>query len=409
MSDPPIKETNEEPEPGEPSFEPSKELVGDIDRVRRIALPIAIGGAILCIVGAALNPTQLLRSYLVAVMFWLSIAAGCMAVLMLQYVARGAWGVVIRRTLEASSRTLPAIGLLFAPILIGLPRLYIWADESVARTDPHLHHKAAYLNVPFFIGRALFYFVVWSLFAFALNRLSSELDRTRDPKLVDRTRLVSAAGLIAYCLTMTFASFDWLMSLNPHWVSAIFGVYVIGGQGVATMAFAVIAALFLSRREPMASALRTRHFHDLGKLLLAFVMLWSYFGISQFLIIWSGNLPEDIPWFIDRTRGGFKWVSLALVAFHFALPFLILLSRDTKRSATRLAAVAGLLLVMRLVDFYWLVAPAFHSRRLVVHPLDLLAPITVGAVWIWLVAGELKKRPLLPVGEPTLAEALTDG
>jgi hypothetical protein len=405
MSDPSV---NEAPD-NERSYEPSKELLGDLDRVRRRALPIAIGGAVLCIAGAALDPSQLLRSYLIAVMFWLSIAAGCSAILMLQYVARGAWGVVTRRTLEAASRTLPALGLLFTPILIGLPRLYIWADESIAHADPHIHHKAAYLNVPFFIGRALFYFVVWSAFAFALNRLSNEQDRTGDPNLQERTRRVSALGLIAYCVTMTFAAFDWLMSLSPHWVSSIFGVYVIGGQGVATMAFAVIAALFLSRREPMASALRTRHFHDLGKLLLAFVMLWSYFGISQFLIIWSGNLPEDSPWFIDRMRGGYKWVSLALVAFHFALPFMILLSRDTKRNAKRLASVAGFLLVMRLVDLYWLVAPAFHPKQVVVHPLDLLAPITIGAIWVWLVAGELKKKPLLPAREPMLAEALHDG
>ena len=393
----------------EPSYEPSKELLGDLDLVRRRALPVAFVGAALCVGGAALDPTQLLRSYLIALMFWLSIAAGCSAILMLQYVARGAWGVVIRRTLEAASRTLPAMGLLFVPILIGLPRLYIWADESVAHADPHLHHKAAYLNVPFFIGRALFYFVVWSAFAYGLNRYSSEQDRTGDPNLQDRTRKLSAFGLMAYCVTMTFAAFDWLMSLSPHWFSSIFGVYVIGGQGVATMAFAVIAALFLSRHEPMASALKTRHFHDLGKLLLAFVMLWSYFGISQFLIIWSGNLPEDIPWFLDRMRGGYKWVSLALVAFHFALPFMLLLSRDTKRNAKRLASVEGFLLVMRLVDLYWMVAPAFDPKRVAIHPLDLVAPITLGAVWVWLVAGELKKKPLLPAREPMLAEALHDG
>jgi hypothetical protein len=405
MSDPSMTEAPDR----DLSYEPSKELLGDLDRVRRRALPVALVGAALCVGGAALDPTQLLRSYLIAIMFWLSIAVGSWAILMLQYVARGAWGVVIRRTLEAASRTLPALGLLFTPILLGLPRLYIWADEAVAHADPHIHHKAAYLNVPFFIGRALFYFVVWSALAYFLNRLSAEQDRTGDPKLQERTRRWSAVGLLAYCVTMTFASIDWLMSLSPHWVSSIFGVYVIGGQGVATMAFAVVAALFLSRREPMASAIRTRHFHDLGKLLLAFVMLWSYFGISQFLIIWSGNLPEDSPWFLDRIRGGFKWVSLGLVVFHFALPFMLLLSRDTKRNAKRLAAVAGFLLVMRVVDLYWLVAPAFSPRRVVVHPLDLIAPITVGAVWIWLLAGELKKKPLLPAREPMLAEALGDG
>jgi hypothetical protein len=405
MSDAPTREAPD----NERSYEPSKELLGDLDQIRRRAFQVAIVGAVACVAGAALNPTQFLRSYLIAIVFWLSIAAGCSAILMLQYVARGAWGVVIRRTLEAASRTLPALGILFTPILIGLPRLYIWADESAAHADPHLHHKAIYLNVPFFIGRTLLYFVVWSAFAIILNRHSLAQDRTGDPKLHDRTRVLSAIGLLAYCTTMTFAAIDWLMSLSPHWVSSIFGVYLIGGQGVSTMAFAVIAALFLSRREPMASALRTRHFHDLGKLLLAFVMLWSYFGISQFLIIWSGNLPEDSPFFIDRTRGGYKWVSLALVAFHFALPFMLLLSRGTKRNAKRLAIVAGLLLVMRLVDLYWLVAPAFDASRVVVHALDFVAPITVGAVWVWLLAGELKKRPLLPAREPTLAEALSDG
>ena len=380
----------------------------DLARIRRRAGLVFVAGAILCVIGAAVNPTPFFRSYLLALVFWVSITLGCLGVMMVQHVSTGGWGIVLRRPLEAASRSIWVLGLLFLPLLLGLPRLYAWARPEVVQADLILQHKAPYLNVPFFVARAVLYFAVWAGFAYGLSRMSLAQDRTGDPTLARRMRTVSAVGLLFYCLTMTFASFDWLMSLNPHWHSTIFGVYVVGGQAVAAMCFAILVALYLARRPPMARALRTRHFHDFGKMLLAFVMLWAYFGFSQFLIIWSGNLPEEIPWFKDRMEGGWRWVSLSLILFHFVLPFLLLLSRDVKRSARRLAMIAGVLLVMRWVDTYWLIAPAFHPERVALHWLDVVAPITVGGLWSWAFARELARWPLLPAHEPLLKEALAD-
>jgi hypothetical protein len=407
MSEPQTSDNEASSEESPAMYEPSKELLADLDQVRRRALWIAIAGGVACIAGAALNPTAFLRSYLIGIVSWISIAVGCLALVMLQHVVRSGWGVVIRRTLEAGSRTIPAMALLFIPLLIGLPRLYPWADP--AHVDPAIHHKAAYLNVPFFIARTVFYFAAWSGLSIALHRMSTRQDRTGDPRLQDKMRMTSALGLLAYCLTMTFASIDWLMSLTPHWYSTIYGVYIIGGQAVAAMSFAVLAATFLARREPMASALKPRHFHDFGKLLLAFVMLWAYFAVSQLIVVWSGNLPEEIPWYLDRMGGGFRWVSLALIALHFALPFTLLLSRDLKRRPGRLAGVAGLLLAARLLDLYWLVIPTASPGRVTLYFTDIAAPIALGGVFVWLLAGELKRRPLLPVREPLLKEALQDG
>lgn len=386
------------------AFEPPR----DLRRIRRRAGWVFVAGAILCVLGAILDPSQFFRSHLLALVFWLSIALGCLAVLQVQHVSPGGWSVMIRRPLEAASRTVWVLGLLFLPLLLGLPRLYVWARPEVVQADEILRHKAPYLNVPFFVARAALYFAVWTGLAITLSRMSLAQDRGHDPERARRMRTLSAVGILAYGLTMTFASFDWMMSLEPHWYSTIFGVYVIGGQVVSAMCFVILVALYLARRPPMAGALRPRHFHDFGKMLMAFVMLWAYFGFSQFLIIWSGNLPEEVPWFKDRMAGGWRWVSLSLILLHFVLPFLLLLSRDLKRSSRRLAAVAGFILLMRWVDLYWLIMPAFHTERLGLHWMDVAATVAVGGLWTWAFVRELGSRPLLPIQEPLLSEALAD-
>jgi hypothetical protein len=236
--------------------------------------------------------------------------------------------------------------------------------------------------------------------------MSLRQDRGEDPGLTRRMQLVAGPGLAAYCLAVTFASVDWLMSLQPHWFSTIYGVYLMGSQGLSALAFLIVAALYLSRREPMAGVIQPRHFHDWGKLFLAFVMLWAYFSFSQFLITWAGNLPEEISFFAARTRGAWGAVAIAIVLFHFAVPFVLLLSRDLKRNAGRLAAVAVLMLVMRWVDLLWQVEPAFRERTAAMYWLYLAAPIAIGGLWLFFFVRELKKRPLLPLNDPYLAEAI---
>jgi len=374
--------------------------------VGRIALVLGAVGAAASAAGGIADPAQFFRSYLVAFVYWLSIPLGCSAIAMLHHLTRGGWGLLIRRILEAAAGTLPVVALFFVPLLFGLDRLYRWARPAEVRVDPLLLHQAAYLNVPFFVARAAIYFILWSVFALILGRMSSRQDATGDPGLSRRMQIVAAPGLVLYCLTATFASVDWLMSLDSRWFSTIYGVYFVGGHAIAGLSFTILAALYLCERGGMSEAFRPVHFHDYGKLLLTFVVLWAYFAVSQLIIIWSGNLAEEITWYRGRLLGGWSGVSLALVALHFALPFVLLLSREGKRNAARLAGVAVLLLAMRWVDLHWLAAPVFSPDRPSFHWLDAATMIALGGFWVAAFTWRLSRRPLLPLRDPALAEAL---
>jgi hypothetical protein len=344
--------------------------------------------------------------------------------MMVHHQSGGAWGLVIRRIFEASSRTLPALAFLFIPIVLGMEHLYPWTHADHVANDEILRHKAAYLNTPFFLVRAVLYFGSWIGLSWVINKWSQRQDEG-NLAATRRMQVISGAGLVLYGLTVTFASVDWVMSINPHWFSTMFGFLFMGGQGLAALAFTIVVATLLWRREPMDHVFNAGHFHDLGKLMLAFVMLWAYFNFSQYLIIYSGNLVEEIPYYISRTTGGWQYLALVLVVFHFAAPFALLLSRDLKRNASRLVLVAIAILVMRFVDFYFLVSPDFmpdgtnmhllpaaqsgeepHFSPFYVHWLDLAAPVAIGGIWIWLFLTQLVERPLLPVRDPHLAEAL---
>jgi hypothetical protein len=369
-------------------------------RVQRIAIGVGAAALLVCALAGFLDPTQLLRSYLVAYLFWIGGALGCLALLMIQHVTGGAWGVAIRRLLESGARTLPVMAIMFIPIALGLGRLYEWAQPEQVAHDPLLQHKALYLNVPFFLGRAAFYFLAWTLVARALSRWSLRQDESFDPTPGERLELISRGGLVLLGLTMTFASIDWAMSLEPHWFSTIYGVIFMGGNALTAFALVIPIAALLSTCPPIGDLISADQLSDLGKLLLAFVMLWAYFNLSQFIIIWSGNLPEEIPWYLARTRGGWQWVALAIVLFHFVLPFVLLLSHRLKRRARSIAIVALVLGFMRFVDVFWLVTPAFDPSRLTVHLLDVAAVLMVGGVWIWLFVRQLEGRPLLPLRDP---------
>jgi hypothetical protein len=372
---------------------------------KRAYLIGAVAGAAASVLGLR-DPDQFLRSYLVAFLYWLSIALGCFAIASLHHLSRGEWGLMIRRVLEAAARTIPLLALLFVPLLLGARVLYPWARPEEVAADPLLRHQSAYLNLPFFALRAAAYFAIWSAFALILDRMSRRQDASRDPHLARRMQVVAAPGLVLYCLAATFASIDWIMALNEHWHSTIFGFMFIGGQAVAAMAFVIVVARYLSERPPMSEAFRPLHFHDYGKLLLTFVVLWAYFHVSQFIIAWQANLPKEASWYHPRSAGGWRLVSLLLVALHFALPCALLLSRELKRRVPRLAAVAGLLLVMRWFDLYWLAAPAFSPDGPAFHGLDLVLPLAIGGLWLGAFAGQLQRRPLLPLNDPFLPEVL---
>ncbi|MDQ1707960.1 MAG: hypothetical protein QOJ88_1171 [Pyrinomonadaceae bacterium] len=371
-----------------------------VARLQRLALIVGVTFTALLALGFFVNRDQFFHSYLFAFSFWAGISIGSLALLMLQHLTGGGWGLVIRRVLEASTRTLPLILILFVPVVLGTYRIYSWTHEEVLAEHPVLREKAKYLNVPFFTVRAAIYFAIWLALAFFLNRWSWQQDRTADRKLVKRMRVLSGPGMVLLIFTVTFASIDWFMSLDPEWSSTIYGFLFVAAWALSALAFTVAALAALAKEEPMHNVVAQLHFHDLGKLLLALVMLWAYFAFSQFLIIWSGNLPEEIRWYIPRIHGTWGAIALGVVVLHFAFPFLFLLSRSFKRNAGKLVIVAVLILVMRLIDLFWMIAPNFTHEYFRVSWMDLVAPVAFGGLWLSLFARELQQRALIPINDP---------
>jgi hypothetical protein len=382
----------------------------EMDQFQRRALMAGVIGLALCALGAFFNLEQFFRSYLVGFLFWTGIALGCLAILMLQHMSGGAWGLVIRRQLEAATRTFPLLAVLFLPIAFGVRSIYIWAQATPANASEALKHalahKAPYLNVPFFLARAVFYFAAWNVMAYFLNRWSLEQDRTKHRPITSKLQGLSGPGLVLYGLTVTFASVDWLMSLEPQWFSTMYGILVMGGQGLSAMAFIIAVTVLLTRHKPLSEVIKPSHMHDLGKLMLAFLMLWAYFSFSQFLIIWSGNLPEEIPWYVRRLQTSWKWVGISMVVLQFALPFVLLLSRDLKRNARTLVVVAVAIIAMRFVDLIWMTGPEFHEGAFWIHWMDVAMTIGIGGLWLSFFVYQLKSRPLLPIGDPEFEQVL---
>jgi hypothetical protein len=392
-------------------FRLSPELASDVRSLRTKALALGVAGAGLTVVGAFLNIAQFYQSYLWATVFWLGVAVGCLAWLMVQYLTGGAWGVVIRRVCESSAKTIPLFLLLFIPIILGIPYLYgnSWGNPALVAQDEVLRHKQPYLNTPFFIIRGFIYLGGWSFCGWFLNKWSDREDRSNGIRPRQMMAKLSAPGLIFWAFGLTFLATDWVLSIEPHWFSTMFGLLFMAGQGLSSMSFIVVIMVMMSYRRPMSEILTPRHLHDLGKLLLANVMVWAYFSFSQFLITWAGNLPEEIPFYLQRLRGGWGYVALILVFGHFALPFALLLSRDLKRNFKFLSMIAIFIFCMRFVDVYWLVAPDFHPGHFSIHWMDFTAPIGIGGIWLALFFSNLLKRPIIPPNNPNLEEALAHG
>jgi hypothetical protein len=298
---------------------------------------------------------------------------------------------------------------LFIPLLFGLSYLYSWARPAEVAADAILQYKHPYLNVPFFVVRTVIYFAVWLALAYFLNKWSFEQDRTGDPALATRLEALSGPGLILYGITVTFSSVDWAMSLEPKWFSTIYGMIFMVVQALAAMAFVIVVARLLADREPLSRVVSPSQFNDLGNLLLAFVMLWAYLSFSQLLIIWSGNVKDEITWYLSRASGGWAWLAVALIVFHFFVPFLLLLSRDVKQRVKVLSVVAGSLIFLSLVDMFWLLVPAFEQAGPRLHWMDLAATVGIGGVWLAAFIWQLKEKPLLPLRDPSFQEAPVHG
>jgi len=375
-----------------------------LEALSRRAVGVGIVGLSLALIAALVDPERFWPAYLFAHLFWLGLSIGSAALVMLHHLTGGRWGFAIRRILEAGARTISLMAVLFVPIFFGLSYLYEWTHAEVVAADDVLRHKSRYLNVPFFSLRAVLYFVVWIALAQLVTRWSYQQDRTGDPALSRRLRALSGPGLVLYGGTITFAAVDWVMSLEPHWYSTIYGIQFILGQVLTAFTAAIVIAAWLSRARPLSEIATSEVFHDLGNLLLAFVMLWAYVAFSQFLIIWSGNLPEEIPWYLRRTRGRWEGVAGLLIVFHFLIPFLLLLSRAVKRNVRTLAALAGLVLIMRVVDLSWIIMPAFEERGIGLHWSNAATFFGIGGLWFAFWAREVRRHELIPVHELAVVE-----
>jgi len=380
-----------------------------VTSLQRPALVVGVVGLGLCAVGFSVSREQFFRAWLIAFIFWWGVSLGSLAWMMIHHLSGGQWGVVTRRVFEASSRTLPFMALAFLPIAFGLRELYPWARPDQVATDELLQHRAPYLNVSFFFVRALIYFALWSGMAYLISGWSRRQDTSPDDESLGlRMQRLSGGGLVLYGITLFFASVDWLMSLDPHWYSTIYGILMLGGQGLASMAFTLTVMVVLSRTEPLSKVFRSNHLHDLGKLMLTFVMLWAYFQFSQFLIIWSGNLPEEIGFYLTRIEGAWVYLSALLILGHFALPFLLLLNRDLKRSHA-VVVVALFIIAMRFVDLFWLMGPRDRHTAPALSWINFVTPVALGGIWLTVFLWQLSSRPLLPLGEPELVEVLEGG
>jgi len=377
-----------------------------LKRFQTIAFVVGALFMAIFVVGFLTDRAQFFHSYVFGFCFWIGISVGSLAFLMLQHLSGGGWGMVIRRILEAATQTLPLMLLLFVPIVLGAHWIYSWTHAEEIAKHPVLALKAKYLNLPFFTVRAVIFFGIWMLLAFLLRRWSTLQDQTADRVYTKKMRVLSGPGMVLIVFTVTFAAVDWFMSLEPEWFSTIYGLVFVASWSLSALAFSIAVLGTLSKQEPVSNFVGQFHFHDLGKLLLALTMLWTYFSFSQFLIIWSGNLPEEIHWYIPRIHGGWGAIALAVVLLHFAFPFLFLLSRSFKRNAGKLVAIAVLILVMRLYDFFWTITPAFTGEHFHVSWMDIVAPIAIGGLWLAVFTWALSKRPMIPINDPQFESVL---
>lgn len=372
---------------------------------RRIALGVGTAGLLLSAVGWFLQPRQFFISYLFAELVWLGVALGCMAFLMIHYLTGGKWGWPVRRMFEAAAATLPVVGLFFIPIFFGIHYLYPWAMPARVATDHVLRHQQPYLSPLFFIVRAILVFGIWIWLARLLNHLSSEQDKTRDLTPLKRLRKWSGPGLVIYPLTIMVAFVDWVMSLEADWFSTIFPILVCIGQMLSGLAFVILLLAWLGPRTSLAEITGRENFHHLGSLLLAFTMLWAYLTFSQFLIIWSGNLPHEISWYLHRIGGGWRWVVIFLLLLHFFGPFFLLLSRQMKQTRRALALIAAVMFGAHVVDVWWMIVPTFYPLGLHFSWLDLTALFGVGGIWFFFFIRNLERKALVPLNDPRLAVA----
>jgi hypothetical protein len=382
------------------------ELHSRLNQLQNVALAIGMAGIVGAVFGALRAPHSFFVSYLFAWLFWLGLSLGCLGVAMIHYLTGGLWGFATRRFLESGFLNLIPLAILAIPILFGLHDLYPWSRPEIVSADAILQKKHLYLNSTAFVARGIFYFAVWLTMAFCLRRWSVQQDATSAAEPVIRMRILSGPGIVIYPLTATFALVDWIMSMEPKWSSTIFPVIVIIGQILSALAFITLLLAWVGRQSPFREVATPKCFLDLGNLLLAFVMFWTYVSFAQFLIIYSGNLPREIIWYRPRIQNGWQWLVCALGLFHFLAPFFLLLFRTVKTNARRLGVMAALIFGAHALEMFWIVAPTFRRANDYVQWPDVACWLGIGGLWLAGFAWTLKRHPLLPQNDPRLEISL---
>jgi len=367
----------------------------DLKTLRTIALPVGLLGLAASAYGYTINHDAFAVSWLMGWIFWFFITVGSLGWLMIFHLTSGRWGYVLQRPFEAASRLMPVMLLLFLPVVFHLHGLYEWTHPEVVATDKLVKFKQPYLNEHDFITRLGIYFAIWTVLAYSLSSISRKPTSDGNAEAVKKLRVIAAPGLVLFGLASTFASFDWLMSLEPHWFSSIYGAIFMVASGLTTMLFMAVLANHLSRREPLNGVITAQQFHDIGNWCFAFTILWTYMNFAQFLIIWSGNLYEETFWYLKRSKDGWIEVSILMAVLLFAIPFLFLLFKSNKRKPGRLASIALFMFLARMIDVYWLIGPTFRKKALDLHWMDATAFLGIGGIWLWLFALGLRKEPLL--------------
>ena len=380
--------------------------IRDAGKIIKLSLIVGVIGLLISFSGLLKNHEQFYHSYLVAFNFWVSIGLGGLFFVMLHHLTGAVWSVVIRRMAEAAAMTLPMMGILFIPILLNHHDLYHWSHADVVSHDRVLQLKAVYLNSTFFIVRSVFYFAVWIFLSMRLTQMSLKQDVESDNSIALKMRQFSAPGMIIFAFTITFASFDWLMSLDAHWYSTIFGVYYFSGSVMAALAFLALTMIYLKRTGVMSELISVEHYHDIGKLLFTFMVLWTYMAFSQYFLIWYANIPEETTWYHHRGVGSWKTVSLWIVFGHFVIPFIALITRAAKRNEIWLGIMAIWLLLFHWLDMYWNVMPNLYAEGARFSWLDLTTMIGFAGIFKWAFWRRYASQAIVPIKDPQLDKSI---
>lgn len=375
-------------------------------KVGQIALTVGVVGLALAAIGFFTDREHFFFAYLTAFTFWVTISLGALFFTMLQHLTGASWSIVLRRIAENLMAPLPWMFLLFIPILFGMHDLYHWSHADVVANDALLQKKAGYLNTTFFSIRAVIYFLVWSGLAHLLYKTSISQDSGHREEHWKKMKAISAPGMIIFAITTTLAGFDWLMSLEPHWYSTIFGVYFFCGGLWAVLAVLALMMSFLQKQGILKSEITVEHYHDVGKLMFAFTIFWTYIGFSQYFLQWYANIPEETIWYLDRWVGSWKAVSMIILFGHFVLPFTVLIFRGVKRSPKLLFILGFYFLAMHWVDHYWMAFPTLYADGAHFSWIDIATVAGIGGVFVWAFWSKLVKNPIIPVADPKLGESL---